>query len=307
MDIFILSLSLFIFISFIIMIYAYFKTFYYAKNKSNPYDFPTQEPYLKAKDKMSLLIKELLDIPYEPISITSKDGLKLFARYYHVDDNAPLQIQCHGYKGNGIRDFCGGNELARKLKHNTLIIDQRAHGNSGGHNITFGIKEKDDILNWIRYCENRFGNNKKIILVGVSMGAASVLMCADEIKNENVVALIVDSPYSSPKDIIKSVTKKMKLIPCLIYPFIYLSALIFAKINLHKTSALKAVKNIKIPTLIIHGKSDSLVPYSMSEKIKNTNKKYVELHLFENAEHGISYIENPVKYNEIVSEFLSKI
>lgn len=307
MDIALIIILILLILSLGIMMFAYFKTFYYGKNKTGPYDLPTSPAYEKQKDHMNNLIKELLDIPYEQIYILSKDKLKLSARYYHVDDNSPIQIQCHGYKGNGIRDFCGGNELARKLKHNTLIIDQRAHGNSHGHNITFGIKEKDDILCWLNYCVERFGKDKKIFLVGVSMGAASILMCGEDNLPRNVVALIADSPYSTPSDIINEVTKQMKLIPWLIYPFIYMSALLFAKVRLNKTSALKAIKNIKIPILIIHGEKDSLVPCDMSRKLKDANPQYVELHTFENADHGLSYIEDPIRYNQIVTEFLLKI
>ncbi len=60
--------------------------------------------------------------------------------------------------------------------HNVLMIEERAHLESEGHTITFGIKERYDALDWIRYALQRFGEDTRIILVGISMGAATVLM-----------------------------------------------------------------------------------------------------------------------------------
>ena len=120
------------------------------------------------RDFMLALIKELDDIPYEEVTVTSHDGLKLFGRYYHVTDGAPVHIEFHGYRSMAIRDFSGGDRIVRSLKHNTLLIDQRAHGRSEGRCISFGIKEREDCLCWINYVRERFGEDTKIFLIGIS-------------------------------------------------------------------------------------------------------------------------------------------
>ena len=60
------------------------------------------------------------------------DGLKLGGRYYHVRYEAPFVIQIHGYRGTAVRDFCGGNKFARESGYNSIVIDQRVHGESEG-------------------------------------------------------------------------------------------------------------------------------------------------------------------------------
>ena len=73
----------------------------------------------------------------EEIQITSFDGCKLFGRYYHLRDGAPLEILFHGYRSCSFRDCSGGHLLSRKMGFNALVIDQRAHGKSSGNTITF--------------------------------------------------------------------------------------------------------------------------------------------------------------------------
>ena len=255
---------------------------------------------------MISLIDELLAIKYEEVNIVSFDGLKLIGRYYHIDDSYPIQIQFHGYRGNAYRDMCGGNKLARENKYNTLVIDQRAHGKSQGHTITFGIKESKDCLSWINYVNQRF-NNPDIYLVGVSMGASTILLASQYNLASNVKAIIADCPFSSTKQIIRKVVKDLKLPVNLVYPFIALGAKVFGKFNINDGDINKAIRNCKIPVLLIHGKDDELVPVEMAYQIKENNKELIQLEIFENAKHGVSYFADSDRYINIVNEFIDKL
>ena len=282
---------------------------FYNERKTHNFYFPSGEEYKCFKPFMKQLVEEQELIPFEEIYINTKDKKKLFGRYYHVKDSTILEIQFHGYKGTGIRDFCGGNKLSRELKHSSILVDQRGHGNSSGSTIAFGIKEKYDVLEWINYSINRFGKDVKIILCGVSMGAATILMASELELPSNVIGIIADCPYSSPKEIIRKVIKEdMKLPVNLCYPFVVLAGLIFGGFSLKEKGAEYAVKNTNIPICLIHGSSDSFVPPYMSENIyNNCNSEIKELHLFEKAEHGISYIIDPKKYALIVEKFIDRV
>lgn len=292
---------------FIVTLYCYFATFYRNKNKiQDVYSLPDKDLYLPYKPKLDELYYTLLDIKHEDILITSFDNTKLSAKYYHNSDEKIIQIMFHGYKGSGVVDFCGGHKLARDINHNILLIDQRGAGKSNTHTITFGIKERFDCLEWINYCINRFGDDVKIILVGVSMGASTVLMASELNLPNNVIGIVADSPFTSPKDIISKVIKDMKLSPKLVYPFIKLSARIFGHFKLEETDSIKAVKNSKVPILIIHGERDSFVPCHMSKQIAENANGNVEFHSFEGAGHGFSFMTNPDRYIKITNEFYEK-
>ena len=282
--------------------------FYNNRKGIGDFYFPKQEKYQVYRPFMKQLVEEQKTIPFEEIYIEGYDHKKLFGRYYHVKDGAPIQIQFHGYRGTGIKDFCGGNKLSREYNHNEILIDHRGHGSSQGSSICFGVKEKYDVLSWINYTIERFGKDCKIILAGVSMGAATILMSSGLDLPRNVVGIVADCPYSSPKEIIRKVIKEdMKLPVNVCYPFVFLGALIFAGYKLNSLGADELVKKSKTPILLIHGKEDTFVPPYMSEKIYKNIASYKELHFFDNAEHGISYMVDPEKYAKIVCSFIDKV
>lgn len=286
-------------------LYAYMQAFYAKAGKENiDTYFGENEEYQRAKKEISYLVSQLDECDCEEIYIKAYDGVTLFARYYHIKDGAPVQIMMHGYKGNAKRDMCGGHKLARKLCHNILLIDHRGCGNSKGKTVTFGVKERLDALYWVNYISKRF-NNPPIFLVGVSMGGATALMATDLDLPKNVVGAIADCPFSSPRAIIKKVCADRGM-PQAIYPFVTLGAYIFGHFSPNKEGAVKSVRNAKIPILILHGTNDGFVPYQMSEEIyaSATGVKY--FHGFEGADHGMSYMSNPTKYEEATVKFIEE-
>ena len=224
--------------------YGAYRFAYYSphKNQNDPYLAPDGHRYTPEDGPTYGLIREMDELPFEPVTIRSRDGLQLFGRYYHVRDGAPLQIQMHGYRGHALRDFCGGNKLAREAGLNTLVVDQRAHGKSEGHTISFGINERWDCLGWAEYAAQRWPG-VPISLAGISMGAATVLMASDLPLPEAVKGIIADCGYSSPRAIIKHVCWSLPKPFRIFYPFTSLSAELFGHFDPDAGSALGAVSN----------------------------------------------------------------
>ncbi len=274
-------------------------------HKEDIYDIPGGEQYQHKRDVMVSLIREMDAIPYEEVNIISYDGTPLFARYYHVADGAPLQIQLHGWHGSAIRDFCGGNKLAREMGMNTLVPDQRAHGRSGGRTITFGLRERYDCLAWCRYAAERFPGTP-IVLAGVSMGASTVLMAAGLDLPASVKGIVADSPYSSPVDIIKSVCRSVHLPAGLMFPLIALAGRLFGRFDIGETTAAQEVEKSRIPILIIHGEDDRFVPCDMSRGIFDSCPAPRMRVTFPGAGHGLSFIADPDGYARAVRQFLSE-
>ncbi len=251
-------------------------------------------------------IRQLRDRPCEPVSIRSFDGLELFGRYYPLHDGAPLFIGFHGYHSSSFVDFSGGSQLIDQLGCNLLLVDQRAHGKSGGHTITFGIKERWDVVEWVRYALERFGPETKIILMGVSMGAATVLMASDLDLPDNVRGIIADCPYSSPKAIIRKVAKQRGIPDGLAWPFVKIGAKVYGGFDIDETDAARAVKAAQTPILILHGEADGFVPCEMSD-LTAENPARVTRHTFPNADHGLSFLTDSNRYRQLVTEFVCNV
>jgi len=281
---------------------------FYSLNEAEQdiYTIPPGKQYEAVSDQILELIHEVDQLSYELISITARDGLHLVGRYYHFKDDAPVIILFHGYRGNAKREFSGNNRLAKKLGFNVIAVDERAHGRSGGHTITFGIKERYDCQAWAEYAAGRFGKEIPIVLSGVSMGAATVLMASSLPLPKNVAAIIADCPYSSPEEIIKKVSRDVRLPPTLAYPFVVIGTLIFGRFQLWETSPEHAVAKTKIPILLIHGEDDRFVPCDMSRRIYSACKGRAELVIFPGAGHALSYFIDPKRYEETIHAFLSR-
>ena len=273
---------------------------------TNHYFAPEGEQYDEVREGIRKSVARMAERKYEPITITSFDGCKLFARYYHFADNAPIQILFHGYKSSSLLDCSGGTYLAGCLGHNAIVVDQRSHGQSEGNVISFGIKERKDCLRWIEYAVDRFGKDVPIILSGLSMGAATVLMATDLNLPANVKGILADCPYSSPKEIIMKVAKEMHFPPRLMLPFVWLGGFLFGQFNLFESSAIEAIRNCEIPILILHGDADELVPCEMSRLMQKSGAKDITLETFAGAGHGLSYMIIPDKYEKVVLEFINR-
>jgi len=276
------------------------------KTQDNIYNIPSGQQYQQQREVMRAMIRDMAAVPCQKVTITSRAGMRLSARYYHHDNGAPLAICFHGYRSTSIRDFCGGARLAMEQGHNVLLVDQRAHGESDGHTITFGIRERQDCLDWVRWGVERFGRDIPILLYGISMGGATVLMAADVGLPDNVRGIIADSPYSSPCEIIRKVCGDMKYPPALAMPFIRAAARLFGGFSLTEHTAVEAVKNTSIPIMIIHGEDDRFVPCSMSADIQAANPA-IRRYTFPEAGHGISYMKDTPRYHSLVKDFCTEV
>lgn len=305
-----------IIISFLLLIVAVLVAVYYVyrvafysrkKGQDDVYAVPVGEQYEPHKSEIVELIDKLSQIEYKDVYTTSFDGLRLHGRYYHVKDGAPLNIGFHGYRATSLRDFCVGANESLKRGHNILLIDQRGQGKSEGKTITMGVKEHRDVLSWVEFANAHFGEDTKIILYGVSMGAASVLMSTALPLPENVTGVIADCPYNAPKDILLNVCQKdMGINPKIAYPFIWLAGRLFGNFDINAVSCESAVTNSKIPVLILHGEDDRYVPCYMSEEIERANKKLVTRYTFPNAGHGISFFSDKERYRKITEAFFEE-
>ena len=264
------------------------------------------EEYDKYKDITIVGIKKANEYPHEDYFIKSRDGKKLHGRFYKFRDNAPIVLELHGYKGNCVRDLGGGLQYDKEEGYNIFAIDLRGHGLSSGRTISFGIKERYDVLDWVEFLNKEF-NNPTIFLYGISMGAATVLMASSFTYPKNVKGIIADCPYSSPEEIVVKVANDLGVKPWFSRPILNISAWLYGHFNLKESSPIEEVKNTTLPILIIHGLEDTFVPYEMSERIKESNPEMIRLSLFEGAPHGFSCYEDLDRYFKEIRDFQNEM
>ncbi len=282
---------------------CYCIAFYVYRKKPNIVAMPDNELYGPYRETIDNWARETLDIPCEEMEIKSFDGLILRGKYYEYTPGAPIELMFHGYRGTAERDLAGGVQRCFKLGRSALIVDQRCSGRSQGHTITFGVNEHRDCLRWIDFMIEHFGPDVKILLCGISMGAATVLVAAGTELPKNVIGVLADCGYTTPKEIIQIVAKKLGLPPKLIYPFVKLGARIFGGFRLEEISPVEALKNCEVPVLFIHGESDDYVPCDMSRVNYEACTSRKMLVTIPGAGHGLSYPVAPERYLQSLRDF----
>lgn len=291
---------------------CYFMVFYSKDRKpraEDDYDLPPGDEYKSFYPQMIEWTKRSRATPHKKVEIKTFDGLTLRGRYYELTPDAPIEIMMHGYRGNLERDLSGGIFRALSIGHSVLLYDHRGSGLSDGNTLTFGINESRDCRKWIDYVLTEINPNAKIILSGVSMGAATAMITSGyEDLPDNVVGVVADCGYTSAEDIIKKVVREMKLPPNLLYPFIKLGAKLFGKFDLDEFSPIEQVKKSKIATIFVHGDIDGFVPMEMSERnYESCSAKHKKLVIIKGADHGLAYPVGLQDYLDILTDFFEPV
>lgn len=223
---------------------------------------------------------------------TKNDGQKMSYLHIKGDDKMPTILFCHGNEGNVT-----WRKLQNKLKFldekgfEVYVPDYRGYGKSEGSPDEEGIYA--DVRAFVDYFDI---DPAEIILWGHSLGAA---VAVDIAKDLNFKGVILEGAFTSIEGMrdfrIEYDDKGNPVVNCIrdcVYNALQIS---------QKFDSKSKITKITSPTLIIHGKKDSVVPYEMGVELFKL-KPDAQLFLSETGTHnGIGWQE------EAVLEFIRKL
>ena len=275
--------------------------------QSNPYNFPPEEQYHPYYDQMRANADWLLDQTREQVYIHSFDGTELAGLYYEVKEGAPVAILFHGYGANPYRDLTCAARYYNSRGINYLIPDQRGMGLSEGECITMGVKERYDCKAWCEYVVDRFGDDVVIHLMGLSMGAATVLMAAGLDLPDNVADIWADCGFASAKDIFIDVAGYNKIPAPVANVLVGYICKKYGKFDWEEGDTREALRHWNKPVLLIHGDDDRFVNcvYTLQNYIALDHlpdDKRTKL-LIHGAGHGLAHYVDPETYDKTVDKF----
>ncbi len=265
-----------------------------------------QTPYGKYYDFIVQTTSWLSKHKAVDVYMDSYDGLKLHALWVPAENPRGTVLFAHGYRSTYLVDVGISFEFYHQLGMNLLIPDQRSHGKSEGKYITFGVKESRDFVSWVEYHNSHFGEFP-ILLDGVSMGASTVLYTADKNLPQNVRGMIADCGFTSPKEIVSAVFRRVTHLPAV--PSIWVAehcARLFGGFSFYECDSRNILKNSKIPVIMAHGTEDDFVPCKMSQEAFSVCGAPKQLLLAEGAGHGLSFLVEKDRYIQMILEFLDK-
>lgn len=247
---------------------------------------------------------------YERHSIVSNRGHKLCGYLMRPEKPSDVYVfASHGYRSDGKGEWCYFTKFyVEQMGYNLFFVDHQSHGESEGEYIGFASHEHKDCLKWLRYINDTFGKDIKIILHGISMGSATVmLMSGSEELPSNVVFTVADCGYTSAMDEFNYKIETLNLPFRPIIPIVCHINRKKAGYDFQKdTNALGAVKKSHVPILFIHGDKDDFVPTKMVYELYDACSTEKDLLIVEGADHAKSYYINKEGYEAKIKAFVQK-
>ena len=242
---------------------------------------------------------------YDTVMLKTSKGIFLDGWYARADSvSKGTVILFHGITTTKASLLAEAGEFLYQ-GYSVLMIDFRAHGNSGGRTTTMGIREAEDVEVAYTYIKHKGETN--IFLYGSSMGAVAVMKAIGD-ANLRPTGIMLDMPFESMQTHLQARARLEGFSGFAEKPFGFL---VTAWISLerrcngfsHRTPVYG--KKINCPVLLQWGKLDRVVTEKETTRIFNDiaspAKKLV---VYENAGHGSLLQSDSEKWQENVSRFL---
>ncbi len=184
------------------------------------------------------------------------------------DLDRPIIVLCHGFAASKESGSVSAIESALNSKAiSTFKIDLYGHGESEGkfENVTV-TEAVDDIIRAINYLKSK-GYSKVGLAATSFSGLAGAIAAA---KNHDLFVLVLKSPVSDYTEILNKDFGEAGLLKWkhegisqrhgkdIKYSFV---------LDAEKNNGYEAGKKIYVPTLIVHGDADEVVPVEQSKKL----------------------------------------
>lgn len=212
----------------------------------------------------------------------------------------------HGYRSNHLGDPANFEKFYHELGFNFFSVDHTSAGDSEGNWVGFDYYESIDMLSWIDYLVDRFGENIEIILHGVSMGGATVCQMASSVPKQ-VKCIISDCAYTSANDEFIKVANDAGIKKLAPYALGAINTLTkrFAGYDLSQTDVRNSVSNSKVPMLFVHGLIDDFVPVEMGYELYEICGNEKDIFIVDKAYHAQSIMVDNEGYKQKIIDFTS--
>ena len=215
------------------------------------------------------------------------------------DVSISCRFYVHGFKSPSILFFHGNGEVVgdhdfiAPMYHrrgiNLFVADYRGYGSSGG-TPTFSsmVADAHRIFEGFREVLRQDGYSGKVFLMGRSLGSVSAIELAS-CYGEKIEGLIIESGFAST----------IRLMTRLGFPAEFLGIKDSGFPNLSK------IRTVTLPTLILHGEYDSMIPLAEAKDLlENVATQEKRLVIIRDADHNDIIIRDMDLYFGAIEEFV---
>jgi alpha-beta hydrolase superfamily lysophospholipase len=223
------------------------------------------------------------------ISTEVEQGISVGGRLYQAEPDAPAILFWHG-NGEIAADYDPIGSLYVGLGITLVVFDYRGYGNSGGSPTCSNLLT--DALTLFQQSEGLFENQglapSRLFAMGRSLGSAAAIEVAST-HGDSLAGLIVESGFSDTFSLLARLGVRV-------------SGATEARDGF--ANALK-MERITIPTLILHGQSDILIPAADGQQLfRSSGADDKRLELIPGAGHNDLMLVGRAHYFEAIRSFV---
>ncbi len=228
---------------------------------------------------------------YEHFRLFTNDGVALDSWYIPSTETKAV-ILAHGNGGSKVHMLKHAKFL-NEAGYHTLLFDFRGQGNSEGSYVTYGYYEVRDVDAAVNELKRR--GFSKIGILGISLGGSVAILSAA--RNKAIDAVVADCAFSDLDSVAVHTARKMGVpgYSFIINPLVGVVMTIGQVItgaNYSETNPIDHIAKISPrPVLLIHGKHDTIVPFSNAQANYQHAEEPKELWVIQNGKH-CSYVWN---------------
>lgn len=204
----------------------------------------------------------------------------------------------HGYHSEHAETAGMLREYYHSRGFDIFAPDNTASGMSGGGVFGYDVLESADCLKWLDFLKAEFGGDIQVVMHGFSLGGATVLKMSDRAP-DTVKFTVSDSGFIDAREILKR-----RLGP-LYGPMYELNKLI-GGYDLADSDVSENVRCSRQPMLIVHGREDPTVPFSMAERIYELCPADKDFLFTDKARHIETMYLAPEVYAEKLDGFIKR-
>lgn len=228
----------------------------------------------------------------------------IYGEYFPIRNAVGCAVLAHGF-GQERHIMIPQQALFRELKFDTILFDQRAFGESTESCCTFGVKEARDTACVVDWARRKCGGDARIVLLGVSMGAAASMNALRY--TDNIDYLIEDCGFADIEHTIDSLYASMNAGAHNAHAAeVFLCAMAGLGLDMRAEKPIGAVSSSRVPVCIIHGTADSTIGAEHARRLYQVCRApRSRLELFEGKEHALC-VTDTGRYKKILQEFLER-
>jgi pimeloyl-ACP methyl ester carboxylesterase len=235
-------------------------------------------------------------IAYEPITLTTLDGLEL-AAWYTPTNNGALILLAHGYGGARSLEM---HVLFARNDYGVLSWDFRAHGDSEGRLCTMGLLEARDVEAALDFALAQT-DVERVGAYGGSMGAAALIEAAA--RRDEIYALVLEGAFPTLEEQFRRTVDLG-----ILRPFVQLFAEREAGFAVDDLRPIDQIPKIQPrPVFILQGQEDRVIPPDSAQRLFGAAGDPRRLWLEPNVGHVGMFAADPEGFEGEVIGFFDEV